>query len=331
MIATQKKDSAVKSVESKLATVCVNENGEIYYENIHMDLSMDSEDILYKFEDPGEGEDPAVYYMNRGEADATFTVRLEAPEGGRIPDSGEVQLMHYEGNNLRKFKEGVGFIQGDEAVISLSGGIEMGTYEVFAVYPGSTDTSGGEYHFLAAMSDPIEIRVIDTYHMDYHLNGGANPAPNQDAFAYEGEPVTVTLNTPFKPGYTFEGWYSDQNLTNRLAQDEIGENVRDVVIDPVAADPDESGTSDHTIDLYANWTPVEYSIQYFGVNEGENPSSNPTVYTIESPRIVLEAPARLGYIFCGWYSDQDLTDPITAVGGGNTGDVSVYAKWEEEP
>ena len=50
----------------------------------------------------------------------------------------------------------------------------------------------------------------------YELDGGTNHDENPDEFTTCGNPVT--LKNPTKTDYTFNGWYTDNNLTNKITQ-----------------------------------------------------------------------------------------------------------------
>ena len=73
-------------------------------------------------------------------------------------------------------------------------------------------------------------------------------------------------------------------------------------------------------------TPIVYSITYH-TNGGDNASVNPVTYTIED-KITLEVPARVGYVFMGWYSDPSFTNLMTVIPRGTIDDIDLYAKWE---
>lgn len=323
VIATQKKGGAVKSAVSKIATVFVNDSGtSVSYQELNMDLSMESVDIVLSEEDAG------LYYMLRGNADADFKVGLIPAQGSELPSGETVHLMCYNGNQMIPFKNGTGTINGTELSIHLSGGIETGHYEVVAVYPGNTGTGGGTL-YLAAVSNPVHINVLDSYHMEYHLNGGSCPSPNQEVIVYNGDGnITGTVITnPVKEGYVFKGWYSDEGLTQLFKQEEYtdGSGRRDVFFNPAEYE------ENHIIDLYAGWEPVEYRITYELNGGDENSPLNPGSYTIESYGITFGEAVRSGYDFGGWYTDPGLTQQITSIAQGTTGDMVLYAKWEEIP
>ena len=94
-----------------------------------------------------------------------------------------------------------------------------------------------------------------------------------------------------------------------------------------------SAISGNTFDISADAsvtvtrTPIDYTITY-NLGGGTNASGNPSTYTIQSQTITLAAPTREGYTFGGWYRSADLSgDAVTTIGGGQTGDVELWAKW----
>lgn len=348
VVATQTKGSVAESVISRLANVYVGDE----FSQFSMDLSMVPDDGI--FEMKATDEYPLTYYMNYGENKARFQVKLQPEEGGTLPDGGEIQLMHYEGNVLKQFEHGHGSIENDEVVIELSGDVGIGVYRIFAVYSGNGNSSreaeviqetevseeaeaiqetgarADDVHYLAAMSNPIEVQVVAKYNMEYHLNGGGQNMPYQDVYLYQGEKIRVMQSDPIKQGYTLEGWYTDRNFTRKVPEDTVEKNSRYLTLDPPKDDKDENGNTDDTIDLYARWTPIEYQIRYDLKGGGNNSPLNPSTYTIETPTTVLEPAERSGYIFKGWYSDPELTQQVSLVAGGSMGDVILYAKWEED-
>ena len=84
------------------------------------------------------------------------------------------------------------------------------------------------------------------------------------------------------------------------------------------------------VELTAVFTPVEYTITY-ELNDGVNDTANPASYTINSETITLAAPTKEGFNFLGWYDDEFFkNDVITEIAQGSTGDITLYAKWQEQ-
>ena len=147
-----------------------------------------------------------------------------------------------------------------------------------------------------------------SYTITYVLDSGTNGAGNPDKY-YEGEGV-ASLADATKEGYTFKGWFLDENFETQVFSIpvEMKENIT----------------------LYAKFekVPVLSDITY-NLNEGTNSPSNPAKYT-EGEAMKLAEPTRDGYVFDGWYTNAEFTgDPVTEISATQTGAVTLYAKWTE--
>lgn len=109
---------------------------------------------------------------------------------------------------------------------------------------------------------------------------------------------------PEVEGYTFDGWYADENRT-------------------IEFDFTKPITSNTTV--YAKWTAKDYEVSFI-TEHGDPPTSQNVPYngTADDPgKLKAE-----GYTFDDWYTDDtyskkfDFSTPIT-------GDTKVYAKWEK--
>ncbi|WP_242982839.1 leucine-rich repeat protein [Faecalibacterium prausnitzii] len=115
---------------------------------------------------------------------------------------------------------------------------------------------------------------------------------------------TDKLTIPEVEGYTFDGWYADENRT----------------IEFDFTKPIKSNTT-----VYAKWTANDYEVSFI-TEHGDAPTSQNVKYngTADDPgKLTAE-----GYTFIGWYADEahktkfDFSTRIT-------GDTKVYAKWEK--
>lgn len=122
---------------------------------------------------------------------------------------------------------------------------------------------------------------------------------------YKGKPIdTDKLTIPEVEGYTFDGWYADENRT----------------IEFDFTKPIKSNTT-----VYAKWTANDYEVRFI-TEHGKTPTSQNVPYnkTATNPGELTAE----GYTFDGWYTDHtctiefDFRTPIT-------GDTKVYAKWEK--
>ncbi|HQN92530.1 MAG TPA: leucine-rich repeat protein [Prolixibacteraceae bacterium] len=142
------------------------------------------------------------------------------------------------------------------------------------------------------------------YDIDYVLNGGINSPRNPASYTIESN--VISLQSASKHGYTFEGWFTDESLSQ-----------------PATSIPSGS-TGDKT--FYAKWILGTYAIDYV-LNGGENSPQNPANYTIQTSTITLRAPSKLGYSFEGWFADENFAQPVTSISSGSTGNKTFYAKW----
>ena len=80
--------------------------------------------------------------------------------------------------------------------------------------------------------------------------------------------------------------------------------------------------------LTAQWTAPTYAVT-LNTNGGTINSGNVTSYTYGVGATLPTDVTRTGYTFKGWYDNEGLTgDPVTAIGGTETGNKEYWAKWE---
>lgn len=148
---------------------------------------------------------------------------------------------------------------------------------------------------------------VEEYKIEYELNGGTNSTENPAKYNIESD---ITFAEPIQTGYKFAGWYESEDFSS--------ERVETI----------EKGTSWRNIKLYAKWEIINYKIDY-ELYGGQNNSSNPATYTMNTPVHSLAEPQNNGYNFKGWYLNDDFSGiAVTTVAGGGTGEIKLYAKWE---
>ena len=121
---------------------------------------------------------------------------------------------------------------------------------------------------------------------------------------YGGTIDTGKLTIPPVEGFTFDGWYTDDNYSTKFDFNT-----------PITGDTK----------VYAKWTAKNYEVSFI-TEHGKTPTSQNVKYngTADDPGNLTAE----GYTFIGWYADEnrtiefDFTKPIT-------GDTKVYAKWEK--
>jgi len=117
----------------------------------------------------------------------------------------------------------------------------------------------------------------------------------------------VTFPIAAKRGYKFEGWYTDENFTNRITKIEKG------------------STGDITV--YPKFSIENYTITYHLPEGAINNPSNVTTYTIDD-EVVLHDPEMADREFLGWYANENLYGiAIKSYSVGCSGNVDLYPKF----
>ena len=156
------------------------------------------------------------------------------------------------------------------------------------------------------------------YSISYEPNGGTNPDDNPTKYTVDDY---LQLKAPTKEGYSFDGWYLDEEFNTKVTSIANGAYYSDLT-------------------LYAKWSAKQFKVT-LNCNGGTLGKSEFTVSfdlngasgSIDSQTIDSETglvyptnPSRSGYVFAGWYTTSgcvtpfDFTDEVT-------GDTTVYAKW----
>jgi len=133
---------------------------------------------------------------------------------------------------------------------------------------------------------------VNIYSITFNSNGGT--ALNSISKDYDS--IINLPNNPLREGYTFDGWFEDDNLS-------------------ISFDIEKMPSKDFT--LYAKWTINQYTITFDsnGGTEVESISQN-----------YATTVTRKGYTFDGWYTDSTLTKRFTFT-TMPANDLNLYGKW----
>ena len=129
----------------------------------------------------------------------------------------------------------------------------------------------------------------------------------------------IILNTEYRTGYTFMGFYKNSLDEGNL----LG-------VDGITL---EKGTVGDIV-LVAKWAPVAYSITYNYDYQNPATCENPISYNIQTKGVKFNNPERLGYIFEGWMVESTesslwTVDQVYAgIDAGKTGNIVLKAVWK---
>lgn len=121
--------------------------------------------------------------------------------------------------------------------------------------------------------------------------------------------TVVILPETERKGYTFDGWDTGKGIY------------------PAGATID---APTENVTFTATWTKIDYTITYI-LNGGINSAQNPLSYTVDSETVVLQYPEKANAIFSGWYRDAEMATRITVIPKGSTGNLTLYAKFDDLP
>lgn len=148
----------------------------------------------------------------------------------------------------------------------------------------------------------------------FNANGGSG-APEWMK-RHWGEIVYIPSTTPYKSGYTFNGWTKTQGSST----------INYKPGDPIGDDSD--------VTLYAVWSQnvvKTWSITY-NANGGSNAPAKQTANVGQSITITYSKPTRSGYTFLGWSTWNESPEPEAMFTPGysytSDSDTTLYAVWE---
>jgi uncharacterized repeat protein (TIGR02543 family) len=129
----------------------------------------------------------------------------------------------------------------------------------------------------------------------------------------------VTLPTPTRNGYTFDGWHSDAGLTTSVGA--AGATYMPTV-------------ASLTPSVYAKWVALNYTVTYATTNStGGAAPTDSTNYNIGNNVVIkgnTGSLVRTGYTFTGWTAASDGTGPLLNSGSTftvSTSNMTFYPKW----
>lgn len=179
------------------------------------------------------------------------------------------------------------------------GYVFMGWYNGTTVWNFETDTVESDMTLIAKWTSSVD---ADAVTVTFDSKGGSTVDPvTVGRGVYVGAPTT-----PAKPGYTFDGWYYNNEVFNF-------ENT--VVVKDMT--------------LIAKWSLDTYVISY-NTAGGQNTESNPTSYDVNCADIGIAYPTRVGYDFVGWVWEGQA-EPVKdfVIKSGSTGHIILTACWQK--
>lgn len=150
-------------------------------------------------------------------------------------------------------------------------------------------------------------KIID-YAINYDLDGGINDSENPTSYTINTD--TITLKSPSRAGYTFNGWTLDGSAVTGIIKGSTGNKT-----------------------FKANWTANNYTIKYNANNSSGSMQNQEFTYNA-SQNLTANSFTRTGYTFKNWNTKPDgsgtsYTDgqSINNLTEENNAVINLYAQW----
>lgn len=154
------------------------------------------------------------------------------------------------------------------------------------------------------------------YNVQLVANNGTEEFFDLDPVEYNAD-LKLIKNFFQKTGHKFLGWSLEPNATQATYVDES--TVKNL-----------SATEGAVVKLYAVWQADTYLVT-LEPNGGTIVEGNVTKYTFGTETTLPTNVTKAGFVFGGWYANEDLSgDPVTAIGATETGNKDYYAKWNPQ-
>lgn len=181
---------------------------------------------------------------------------------------------------------------------------------------GTVVSTGGDYTPTSDITTLYAKWTLNTFTVTFNKNGGNTPNPTSKTVT-QGS-TYGTLATCTRTGYTLKGWYTAASGGTK-----------------VTSSTTVNLTANQT--LYAQWTPITYTIAYnANGGTGTTASSSHTYGTAKA--LTANGFTKFGYTFKGWattldrakagYVDRTDKESVSNLSATNGAIVNLYAVWE---
>ncbi len=161
-----------------------------------------------------------------------------------------------------------------------------------------------------------------TYTVKYNGNGNTGGATASSTHTYDVA-KNLTANGFTRTGYKFVNWNTKADGSGTTYTNQ--QSVKNL-----------TATNGATINLYAQWAPITYTIKFDGNGNTSGSTASMTMTYDEAKALTANGFVRTGYSFTSWriekngqgacYADKQQVKNMTTVNGAV---ITLYAQWEE--
>ena len=200
-------------------------------------------------------------------------------------------------------REGYGFAVNSGAPLGAKFTVKIDMYHLNA--------TGGKVYDIEQVTMPVTI-ASRTFTATFVLNGGTlvdDNGVNLESREFVEDSLIFNGLTFSRPGYVFDGWYTDAGFTNLFS-----------------ADGTDAIMPSENITLHAKWNALSYTV-FFDANGGS--VSTASIQALSDVALgELPVPERQYYTFDGWFTEATDGEVVTAESAfARTEDLTLYAHW----
>lgn len=190
----------------------------------------------------------------------------------------------------------------DAALITDFTSVADGQYKVYDITGGADSTSRIDTKETITVSNGAGEATVDYYTVTFY-DGDTAYAADTLQTVLKGKKATKPTD-PVKTGHQFNGWVTEKDGS-------------------ISFDFENSTIGGKT-NIYADWTADTYNITYH--LDDYTASQEDSIYTYGGRKLPM--PVRAGYVFDGWYENENYSsDKIDSIGSTESGDKIYYGQW----
>lgn len=211
--------------------------------------------------------------------------------------------------------------------LTVDGALELDN----ATLDNAKGTAGGSGSYLLAHRGVITPQEPEGVTVEYRIFFEAGKGKVDPTSVVTTGKKIATLPVPTRKGYTFDGWFTaaDAQVSSGAAfQGSMTLTARWHQTGSSSQSSKPAATATPAPTVTPSPTPLEMHTIHFNTNGGY-PLDDVTFGLGAPVELWPYAPARPGYLFAGWYTDEALTQPVSTL--VLVKDTTLYAKWNVDP
>ena len=258
---------------------------------------------------------------------SVVTTTTIAPDGSRVIDlyysRNEYQITLSNGTGIASTSGDGTYYYGEAVSVDATLNAEGYTWSHWEDAEGNVISTDKVYAFNMPTGDVslTAVATPNTYIVEFDGNNASSGSMANLEMTYDTA-KTLPENTFTKTGYVFDGWNTKADGSGTAYTDQVSVNNL-------------TSTNGGTVTLYAQWTPITYTVTYDGNGAtGGSTADSTHTYGVSKP-LTANGFEKPGYAFAGWatsedgeveYVDKASVSNLTSTNGAT---ITLYAQWEE--